>query len=151
MSLEMKLLDLCRECKLDIGQPIPMRRMMSFQADLNPKERKDLPDILERLSQHDLFEKKNEQFLLTEAGLNYIYDDNSLEMKILDFCRKYKLDIGQSIPQKPLMLFATDLNPKERRALPDMLERHVGIGLFEKRNGEFVLTEQGFNTLYQDD
>lgn len=80
-----------------------------------------------------------------------------LALKLLRFCREYKLDVGFALPQRPFnLVFHQEANPKERKELPMALYELFRAGYLENRKGgsgiglPYRLTQAGFDLIYSE-
>jgi hypothetical protein len=68
---------------------------------------------------------------------------------IMEFMRKLKMEAGNPIPAGPFAhTFMHGLNPKQQQLVDAALESFVSDDVLKETNGNFHLTERGFEVLY---
>lgn len=79
---------------------------------------------------------------------------DALEFKLMMFCQKMKLEVGNMLPGKPFNFgFYRDLNPKERLDLQAAADSLVAKGMLESKASRFdgpnlALGQAGFDFIY---
>ena len=77
-----------------------------------------------------------------------------LELKLMEFCRDLKLEVGNMLPEKPFRFgFYADLNPKEQGDLQGTADRLVAQGYLCERESkmsgsDLALGQAGFDFIY---
>jgi predicted transcriptional regulator len=70
---------------------------------------------------------------------------------ILDFVRELRLDTGHVLPVRPFGHKVMGLNPVLKENVFSELDRLAEEGIFDKREDDYFLTEQGRTLLYMED
>lgn len=67
---------------------------------------------------------------------------------IYDFIREFGVNIEGTIPTKPFSFRLMTASPVIKNNIQGALDQLVGGGILREENGNFYLTEQGFNEVY---
>jgi hypothetical protein len=142
-----------RENKADVGHALNERSFMTrYYLNYNPKEKAAYGEALKELDVEGIIEQKSG---LTEKGLDLIYPESPADAKekvksdILSWFRENKADVGHALNERSFMTrYVMNYNPKEKGVVPEALNDLATEGLLEIRNGIFVLTKRGVDTIY---
>lgn len=72
-----------------------------------------------------------------------------VKSEILDFLSAKKADVGHALNARALRQRAINWNPKQTDALEPGAEALVEDGILENRDGQYFVTQQGVDKLYQ--
>lgn len=67
---------------------------------------------------------------------------------IYDFIREFGVNIDDTIPEKPFKFRLMTASPVIKNNILGALDQLVDRGILREENGNFHLTEQGFNEVY---
>ena len=67
------ILDVARDCTLDVGHTLPWNVVFHKSLNFNPKQHDDLSHALNDLIEEGIFEKKNNGDCLTQKGFKLLY------------------------------------------------------------------------------
>ena len=140
--------ELVRWQNLNIGSFIELRPILT---DMTPIIRNNLETAFESLVQQGIFENINGNFRLTQPGFETIFGNQEHQMEetirfIYELVRRQNLNIGSFIELRPIL---TDMTPIIRNNLETAFESLVQQGIFENINGNFRLTQLGFETIFE--
>jgi hypothetical protein len=144
-----------RERGMDAGHAFPVLPFFRQRADrYSPPERDAVEPTLKALVVEGVFEQRSGQFHLTEKGMDIIYPDGMagasdfVRNEILALLVKSGCRAGSALPTRPLATQASTYNPLQKRALAPVLTALVQDGTLTESNGNYVLTQDGYERIY---
>ena len=147
------ILSFFRQNKADEGHAFNERSFMArYYLNYNPNEKAAYGEALRELDVEGIIEQKSG---LTEKGLDLIYPESPAEAKekvksdILSWFRENKADVGHALNERSFLArYVMNYNPKEKGVVQETLNDLETEGLLEIRDGIFVLTKRGGDTIY---
>lgn len=138
--------------KADAGHILNVRALLHQRAVYwNPKQKEALEPAANDLVSAGILEEKNGNYFLTKKGVEELYPavGSSVRNAVLSCFSESHARAGDVLNARALQhQHILKWNPKQLAALDLTLQQLETEGLIESKNGNFVLTQKGFDALY---